>query len=219
MDSPTAAFFDLDRTLLDMNSSTLWAKHELRSRSISVAQFARVLLWNGLYHLSLIDMDTAYKEALGHYRGRRYEELESETRAWFARDVAHHVRPGAIRSLREHRERGHQLVLLTSASAFAARAACDTWQLDDFLSNDFPTDEAGRLDGSFVAPLCYGPGKVERARAWAAGRGVDLSDCYFYSDSYSDAPMLRAVGKPRVISPDPRLSREARQRGWPVLQW
>ena len=219
MDRRTAAFFDLDRTLLDMNSSTLWAMHELRSRSISLTQFGRVLVWNALYHLSLIDMNTAYQEALAHYRGRRYEELEAETRAWFARDVAHHVRPGAIRALREHREQDHQLVLLTSASAFAARAACDTWELDDFLSNDFPTDAQGKLDGTYVAPLCYGPGKVERASAWAGERGLSLAECFFYSDSYSDAPMLRAVGHPRVISPDPRLNREARQRGWPILQW
>lgn len=219
MDTRIAAFFDLDRTLLDMNSSTLWATHELRSGSISLRQFGRVLVWNVLYHLSLIDMDTAYREALGHYRGRQYQDLEAETRAWFARDVAHHVRPGALHALREHRDLNHQLVLLTSASAFAARAARDTWRLDDFLSNDFPTDESGSLDGSFVTPLCYGSGKVARASVWATERRVDLSECYFYTDSYSDAPMLRAVGNPRVISPDPRLSREARQRGWPILQW
>ncbi|MBW2510281.1 MAG: haloacid dehalogenase-like hydrolase, partial [Deltaproteobacteria bacterium] len=163
MERGIAAFFDLDRTLLDMNSSTLWAKHELLKRSISLKQFGRVLLWNALYHLSLIDIETAYKEALAHYRGREYDELEHETRRWFARDVAHHLRPGARPALREHRAHGHTLVLLTSASAFAARAARDTWQLDDFLSNDFPTDERGRLDGSFIAPLCYGEGKVERA--------------------------------------------------------
>jgi len=219
MDSRTAAFFDLDRTLLDMNSSTLWAKHELRGGSISIRQFGRVVVWNVLYHLSLIDIETAFREAVGHYRGRLYEDLEEETRRWFARDVAHHLRPGAGRALREHREKGHRLVLLTSASAFASRAARDTWQLDDFLSNDFPTDGRGRLDGSFVSPLCYGPGKVRRAQAWASEREIDLGNCYFYTDSYSDAPMLKAVGHPRVVSPDPRLSRAARQRGWPVLQW
>ena len=202
-----------------MNSSTLWAKHELRQRRISWKQFGRVLLWNALYHLSIIDIETAYKEALGHYRGRLYAELETETRRWFARDVAHHLRPGAVHALREHRDNGHRLVVLTSATAFAARAARDTWALDDFLSNDFPTDERGRLDGTFVAPLCYGEGKVRRARTWATERGVDLGRSFFYTDSYSDAPMLRVVGNPRVISPDPRLSREARQRGWPILQW
>ena len=219
VDSRIAAFFDLDRTLLDMNSSTLWAKHELRRRSISVRQFGRVLVWNVLYHLSLIDIETAFQEAVGHYRGRLYQDLEAETRDWFASDVAHHLRPGAGRALREHRERGHHLVLLTSASAFASRAARDTWELDDFISNDFPTDDDGKLVGTFAPPLCYGPGKVQRARTWASDRGVNLGDCYFYTDSFSDAPMLRAVGYPRVVSPDPRLSRAARQRGWPILQW
>jgi HAD superfamily hydrolase (TIGR01490 family) len=219
MTDRAAAFFDLDRTLLDMNSSTLWAMHELRQRRISVKQFGRVMVWNALYHLSLIDIETAYGVALAHYRGRFYEDLQEEARAWFLKDVAHHLRPGAERALRDHRAQGHPLVLLTSASSFAARAALDTWGMDHFLSNDFPTDDGGRLDGTFVAPLCYGPGKVERASSWAADHGVDLSRSYFYSDSYSDAPMLRAVGYPRVISPDPRLSREARQRGWPVLQW
>lgn len=219
LDPRTAAFFDLDRTLLDMNSSTLWAKHELRHGRISFRQFGRVLVWNVLYHLSLIDIETAFKEAVGHYRGRSYEGLDAETRDWFARDVAHHLRPGAGLALREHREQGHQLVLLTSASAFASRAARDTWELDDFLSNDFPADEEGKLRGTFVPPLCHGAGKVQRAEAWTSERGIDLQDCYFYTDSYSDAPMLKAVGYPRVVSPDPRLSRAARQRGWPVLQW
>jgi HAD superfamily hydrolase (TIGR01490 family) len=219
LDSQTAAFFDLDRTLLDMNSSTLWAKHELLGGRISIRQFGRVLVWNVLYHLSLIDIETAFQEAVAHYRGRSYDGLDAETRDWFARDVAHHVRPGAIRSLQEHRQLGHQLVLLTSASAFASRAARDTWQLDDFLSNDFPADEEGKLRGTFVPPLCHGAGKVRRAEAWASERGIDLANCYFYTDSYSDAPMLKAVGYPRVVSPDPRLKRAARRLGWPILQW
>ena len=219
MDSRTAAFFDLDRTLLDMNSSTLWAKHELLAGSISIRQFGRVMVWNLLYHLSLIDIETAFEEAVAHYRGRSYDGLDAETRDWFAQDVVHHLRPGASRALREHREQGHHLVLLTSASAFASRAACDSWELHDFLCNDFPTDQNGNLRGTFVRPLCHGAGKVERAEAWASERGIELGSCYFYTDSYSDAPMLRAVGYPRVVSPDPRLKRAARQEGWPILQW
>jgi phosphoserine phosphatase len=108
---------------------------------------------------------------------------------------------------------------LTSASAFEARAAKDTWSLHDYLSNDFPTDENGKLVGTFVPPLCYGAGKVRRATNWASERGIDLASCYFYSDSLTDLPMLRAVGHPRVVSPDPRLKRTAQRMGWPILRW
>lgn len=219
MDTRIAAFFDLDRTLLDVNSAGLWAKHELLGGNISVRQFGRVLLWNTLYHLSLIDIETAFREAVAHYRGRLYRDLEEETRRWFKREVAHRIRPGARRALREHRERGHHLVLLTSASAFEARAAKDTWALDDCISNDFPTDDRGKLLGTFVPPLCYGPGKVRRAEAWSAEREIELAQCYFYTDSLTDVPMLQAVGHPRVVSPDPRLRRMARRKDWPILQW
>lgn len=219
MDRRIAAFFDLDRTLLEVNSAGLWAKHELLGGNISARQFARVIVWNTLYHLSLIDIETAFREAVSHYRGRFYRDLDEETRRWFAREVAHRIRPGARAALREHRDRGHELVLLTSSSAFEARVAADTWELDDFLSNDFPTDEHGKLVGTFVPPLCYGPGKVRRAETWASARGVDLASCYFYSDSLTDLPMLSAVGHPRVVSPDPRLRRTARRMGWPILKW
>ncbi|MGB5809860.1 MAG: HAD-IB family hydrolase [Polyangiales bacterium] len=219
MTRPTAAFFDLDRTLLGVNSGTLWAKHELLSGNISPRQFGRVATWNVLYHLALIDMETAFNQAVTHYRGRHYDDLQYETRRWFLREVAHHLRPGASTALAEHRRAGHQLVLLTSASAFASRVAVDTWGLDDFLSNDFPTDDEGKLDGTFRTPLCYGPGKVEHARAWVSEHGIDLADCFFYSDSLTDFPMLDAVGHPRVVAPDPRLRRAAKKRRWPIVSW
>lgn len=219
MGSRIAAFFDLDRTLVDVNSAGLWAKHELLNGNISPRQFARVTVWNLLYHLALIDIETVFREAVTHYRGRLYRELDDETRSWFEQHVAHRLRPGAWQALQDHRGEGHRLVLLTSSSVFEARAAADAWRLDDYLCNDFPTDEAGKLLGTYVKPLCYGQGKVERARVWASERDVNLGDCYFYSDSLTDLPMLQAVGHPRVVSPDPRLRRTAQQRSWPILQW
>ncbi len=215
----TAAFFDMDRTLLRVNSGTLWAKHELLAGNISPRQFGRVAIWNVLYHLSVIDIETAFTEAVAHYRGKEYDALQREAKRWFLADVAHHLRPGASRALEEHRAQGHPVVLLTSASAFASRVAAATWGLDDYLCNDFPTDDEGKLVGTFSTPLCYGAGKVFHASAWAAERGIDLSACYFYTDSLTDLPMLEAVGYPRVVDPDPRLSRVAKARRWPVLDW
>ena len=214
-----AAFFDLDRTVLAVNSATLWARHELTSGNISARQFARACVWNLLYHLSVIDIERAFGEAVNHYRGRSYDDLQQETRAWFFRHVATRVRPAARRAVRDHKDRQHKVLLLTSSSCFEASVAAEQWEFDGYLANDFPTDEKGRLLGTVRAPLCYGPGKVERARGWARENRIDLSECYFYTDSYTDVPMLKAVGHPRVVCPDPRLRREARRRRWPILQW
>lgn len=214
-----AAFFDLDRTLIDVNSGVLWARHERRSGNISRRTLARVGFWNLMYHLSLIDMEAMFARAVGHYRGVARAELDRRTREWFARDIQHHLRSEAAEAITEHRERKHPTVMLTSSSCFEAEAASAAFGLEHWLANDFVTDEHGRLTGDFVRPLCYGRGKVERAERFAVEHDVDLSRSYYYADSYSDRFMLERVGEPRVVSPDPRLRRTARRRGWPILPW
>jgi HAD superfamily hydrolase (TIGR01490 family) len=217
--SGTVAFFDLDRTLIDVNSGLLWARHERRNRHISAVQMARAVLWTALYHVAVIDMETAVNRALAHYRGVDAEQLAERTRAWFEHEVASRLRPRAAAAMDEHRRRGEALVILTNSSCYEARAAAERWGFDDYLANEFPTDPSGRLLGAFHPPLCYGVGKVSRAELWAESRGADLRSCYFYSDSYSDLPMLERVGLPRVVCPDPRLRAAARSRGWPILDW
>jgi phosphoserine phosphatase len=71
----------------------------------------------------------------------------------------------------------------------------------------------GELDG----PFCYGQGKVEAIVELARWEGLDLHQCYAYSDSASDLPMLSAVGHPVAVNPDGRLERHARSHGWPVV--
>lgn len=217
--SPVVAFFDLDRTLIDVNSALLWARHERDQGNISRWQMLRAAVWGGLYHLSLVDVEAAFGEALRHYRGQPAVDLDARTRAWFLAEVAPRLRPGARAALDEHRAQGHRLLLLTSSSEFEAAVAAETWGLDGWLANAFPQDGDGMLLGTVVPPLCYGAGKVVHAERWAAREGVDLAHAFFYSDSYTDVPMLARVGQPRVVAPDPRLRRAAAARGWPIVAW
>jgi HAD superfamily hydrolase (TIGR01490 family) len=219
MAGPIAAFFDLDRTLLAINSGLAWARFERRTKSISRAQFVRAGIWTLLYHLSLADIGRVYATATRHYRGVRGSDLDRRTREWFQSEIAGHLRPGAVPGLREHRDRGHLLVLLTSSSQYEAAAASEIFGLDHWIANHFPLDQTGCLLGTYERPLCAGAGKVVRAERFAAEHGIDLDRSFFYTDSLSDLPMLERVGEPRVVAPDPRLRREARRRGWPILAW
>jgi phosphoserine phosphatase len=73
--------------------------------------------------------------------------------------------------------------------------------------------------GTHIKPACYGNGKVHWAEQFAREHGVNLDQSWFYTDSYTDLPMLERVGVPRVINPDARLRRHARKRGWATESW
>jgi HAD superfamily hydrolase (TIGR01490 family) len=214
----TAAFFDLDGTLLTVNSADLWVKRERRLGRITRWQLARAGLWLGGYKLGFLDMESALREALGTLAGKEEAEIRAETQAWWREEVRPRVAPGARAVLEEHRQKGDLLVLLTSSSRYASEMALEEFGLDHALCQLYEVKE-GRFTGEPLKPICYGPGKVQVAQAWALERGVDLSQSAFYSDSSTDVPMLEKVKYPFAVNPDPRLRLAARQRGWQVLDW
>ncbi|MFT7581946.1 MAG: HAD superfamily hydrolase (TIGR01490 family) [Myxococcota bacterium] len=214
-----AAFFDLDGTMIPFNSALKYARFEHRAKRIKMRHLVRSAVWLLLYRFSLADMNRAFKFAVEHYKGEQEQQLFERTQSWFEAEVAPHLLTKAADAVTMHGGKGHPCVLLSSTSSYMARSVLARWGLDDWLANVFPTDADGALTGDFESPLCYGEGKVVRARRWAAENGVDLAKSWFYSDSYSDVPMLAAVGYPIVVNPDPRLRRHARKRGWPIELW
>src|SRR5208283_2897489 len=75
----------------------------------------------------------------------------------------------------------------------------------------------GYATGKLLRPIVAGPEKARLIREWAKGHGHDLADCFAYSDSYSDLPMLSVVGHPCAVNPDLRLGKLASTYAWPVI--
>lgn len=213
-----AAFFDLDGTLLGVNSGWLWMQRERRHGRLSAAQMAQAALYMSLYKFGLIPMEGAMRRALRTVEGVPERAVRAWTREWFDAEVTPFVAAGAWPAVEEHRRQGHLLVLLTSSSPYESEAASEHFGLDAFLSTRYEV-RAGRFTGGIELPICYGQGKVVAAERFAAEHDVDLAASYFYTDSITDLPMLARVGFPRVVNPDPRLRRTARVRGWPILDW
>lgn len=214
----TAAFFDLDRTLIDVNSAILYAQYEKRHGRISTRQVLTTIAHSLLYHLNIGSMEKAYSKALEHYKGVLESDLAGWSKSFFEEQVHQRLQPGALPVLEQHKNAGHILVMLTSSSSFQADYATRAWGLDHWIANRFPVEE-GRMMGTYIKPLCYGAGKVHHAEAWARDSGVDLSRSYFYTDSYSDLPMLQKVGHPMIVNPDPKLRAHAVKNKWSLLDW
>ena len=116
----------------------------------------------------------------------------------------------------DHLKQGHVVSLLTSGTRFSATPLADMLHVPHVLCTDIEVVD-GIITGRHIAPACAGPGKVVHAERFAAEHGVDLARSYFYTDSFSDLPMLERVGCPRVVNPDPRLRALAQERGWRIL--
>jgi HAD superfamily hydrolase (TIGR01490 family) len=213
----TVAFFDLDRTLIDVNSGHAWVAAEWRAGRMTT----RTVLWSlGLfarYALGADDLDAAIDAAAAQYRGVSVDELRARVTTWFDTDVRRRLRPGATAALAAHRAAGDALVVATTSSQFAAAAAAAAFGLDDIVCTEVGHD-GQTLDGT-VRRSAFGAHKLTACATWAASHGHALADAAFYTDSYSDLPLLEAVGRPFVVHPDRRLARAATARGWPVLDW
>lgn len=213
------AFFDLDRTLLAVNSAKLWLRRELKNGNIARLDAMKGAAWVALYHFGYGDVERVIDRAVATLKDVPETTVRERTLRFYEEEVRPRVRPGAMRVIDEHRTSGHHLVLLTSSTRYLSEAVSEELRLDGYLCNSFEVDERGRFTGRALRPLCYGRGKVDHAKKLADERGVPLADCAFYTDSYSDLPMLEVVGEPVVVHPDPRLKREARRRGWRIVDW
>ena len=213
-------FFDLDRTLLSKNSAVGWIRQEYRQGRMGTGMLFRAGWWLMQYHLRGTGMEEAIRDAAATLDGVAEQDLERRTQAYWNRECLASVRPGALKILQEHKARGDQLVIITGSSIYLARSAAKDLGIPHVIANRFEVQD-GIFSGVVIYPLSYGQGKVELATEFAqkeAG-GVSLKEARFYTDSYSDLPLLEAVGQPVVVHPDPRLLREAQKRGWEIQDW
>jgi putative phosphoserine phosphatase/1-acylglycerol-3-phosphate O-acyltransferase len=218
-DEPTggAAIFDLDRTLLKgasgpVISASLRAAGLLPERSVP----GEGLLF-GLFDLigeirpSMMLTRQAVKAAKGWKR-----EVVQEAGHRAAEHLADEVQPWARVIIADHQAEGRPVVLATTTPYDLVAPLADRLGFDAVVATRYRVDETGCYDGTFDGEFVWGKGKLSAVGAWAEERGVDLRECWAYSDSYYDLPLLGAVGQPVAVNPDPRLWATAVLRRWPV---
>jgi HAD superfamily hydrolase (TIGR01490 family) len=155
---------------------------------------------------------------LADYRGRPEEWLRERCRQWFQTHVRIWVSSVGRARVLEHQAAGHAVAIATSAVRQAALPLAEELAIEHLVCSELEV-ESRALTGSFERPLCYGAGKLERARVLVQSLGSSLEQAVFYTDSITDLPLLEAVGQPVAVNPDPRLRRVARRRGWPIEDW
>ncbi len=110
------------------------------------------------------------------------------------------------------------LAILSTSPTYVTRPIAQMLGIDEVISTQFEVRE-GCFTGRLMGPACVGKGKVHWAEDLGTRLDVDLGQSWFYTDSYTDMPMLERVGNRVIVNPDPRLRRVAKRRGWPVQDW
>ena len=215
-----AAFFDLDKTLMEGSSALHFGRAAYRAGMVSRRQLASDAWANLRFRLhgsTDEGTDELRERILDAIAGQRVVDL-----ARLGPDVLTGILPLIYREVLEeayaHQDAGRPVYIVTAASQELAEVLARVLVLDGGIGMRSEVRD-GVYTGKLAGPFTYREGKAVAIRELAEREGIDLSESYAYSDSESDLPMMRAVGHPVAVNPDRVLERVAREEGWRIMRF
>lgn len=216
----TAAFFDLDKTVIAKSSTLAFGKSFyqgglINRRAALRTAYAQFVFLGGMDH-DQMERTREYLTALVRgWNVQQVKEIVAETLHELIDPI---IYDEAASLIEEHHAAGRDVVIVSTSGAEVVEPIGELLGADRVVATRLAVGEDGCFTGE-VEYYAYGPTKAEAIRELAASEGYDLDRCYAYSDSVTDLPMLETVGHPHAVNPDRALRREAAARGWPVLEF
>jgi HAD superfamily hydrolase (TIGR01490 family) len=215
------AFFDLDKTVIARASIAAFGRHFYRGGLISRSTVVRALASQFVYlHLGASEekLDKIRESVLHLTRGWDQGEVSRIVRETLDDVIEPIIYAEALDLIERHQAAGHLVYLVSASPEELVGPLAEYLGVDGAIASRAVIDADGRYTGE-MAFYAYGPFKADAMVEIAAREGIDLSASYAYSDSYTDLPMLEAVGHPVAVNPDRVMARLARERGWEVTQF
>lgn len=214
-----ASYFDVDGTLVRTNlvHPTLYYLTHQRTPLRSFQKLARAALRSPQMVWAELQDRRMFNELLfSAYEGISRDRLMVLADDAFDTVLKSNLYPAAKDLVSRCRDEGHDVVLVSGALDFLMTRLADHLGATHVIANRLEIKD-GFATGRLLRPVVAGPEKSRLVRDHARAHGHDLDECFAYSDSYSDVPMLSVVGHPAAVNPDAKLARLARTYGWPVL--
>src|SRR5215212_6917748 len=215
-----AAFFDLDKTLIEGSSALHFGRAAYRAGMVSRRQLASDAWANLRFRLhgsTDAGTDELRQRILDSITGQRVADL-----ARMGPDILTGILPLLYREVLDeayaHQDAGRRVFIVTAASQELADVLAHVLVLDGGVGMRSEVRD-GVYTGRAAGPFTYREGKAVAIRELAEREGIDLSESYAYSDSESDLPMMRTVGHPVAVNPDRALERVAREEGWRIMRF
>jgi HAD superfamily hydrolase (TIGR01490 family) len=178
-----------------------------------------VLGYIGLsYKLSWLDFGQAHGRLIRYVARHGRAEAAPFFENMVADKILPHLTPAGRTKIEWHQEQGHRVVIISASIEELVKPVAQHLSLgEDYLCTHLAVQD-GVYTGELEGPLCYGPGKIHWAKAWAAKNGLDFPATvgYFYTDSSSDLPLLEMAEHPIAVNPSRKLAKIAAAKGWAI---
>ncbi len=215
------ALFDLDHTLLPLDSDYEWGQFLVRTGAVDGAEFARKnAAFYAQYEAGTLDPVEYLEFALGTLARFPKQQLDDMHRQFMEEVIQPAIRPEALTLLRRHAEANDLIAIITATNRFVTAPIARAFGVENLLAAEPELTPDGEITGKLRGIPTSGQGKVTHARQWLASLDKQLEDferSYFYSDSQNDIPLLSVVTHPVATNPNTLLKSHAQAHGWPIL--
>lgn len=212
--------FDLDHTLLPIDSDYAWGQFTTAIGWTDPAEFARKNdAFYRQYQAGTLDVHDYVRFAIDAVRRRGAAESVA-AHARFMKDVVReNLKPEALALVAQHRRAGDEVLIVTATNEFVTRPIADAFGVTDLIAIELERGPDGWFNGEIRGTPSFREGKVTRVAQWLAARQLGWADVdsTFYSDSINDLPLMEKVRRPIATNPDARLRALASERGWRIL--
>jgi len=213
--------FDLDHTLLPLDSDYEWGQFMSRIGAVDPVEFKRR---NGefyeQYQAGTLDPVAYLEFAFGTLAQFPRPQLDAFHRRFMDEVIRPALKSSALDLVRRHRDDGDLVAIITATNRFVTGPIAEEFGVEHLIAAEPELDPHGNITGAFRGTPPYGAGKVVNLEKWLAARGQSLQDfgrSTFYSDSQNDIPLLQAVTHPVATNPNALLAAHAKAHGWPIL--
>jgi len=216
------ALFDLDHTLLPIDSDFEWGQFLVRSKVVDAQAYQRRNEeFFAQYQAGTLDPVEYLEFALGTLAGFDPAQLKDLHAQYMREVIAPAIRPQAVQLLRRHLDAGDLVAIITATNAWLTAPIARALEVEHLIAARPELDERGHPTGRLAGTPTQGHGKVTHMHAWLDGLGKPFDSferSWFYSDSHNDIPLLSVVSHPVATNPSARLAQHATALGWPLLQ-
>ncbi|MEQ6916066.1 HAD family hydrolase [Halomonas aquatica] len=211
------AIFDLDNTLLSIDSDHAWGEFLLEQGAVDPVTYREANdRFLADYEAGTLDMQAFLEVALRPLAEHSPEQLAAWHQQFMASKIEPHILSKGEELVARHRTRGDTLLIITATNRFITGPIAERLGIDDLIAVE-PEMVDGRYTGRTVGIPSYREGKVKRLDAWLAGQDLSLDGSWFYSDSHNDLALLEQIDHPVAVDPDPSLREVAEARGWKII--